>query len=187
MQFSYETKRLNLMILSADNAPLIQHFYQKNAAFLEPFEPARPENFYTIAFHRSNLSCEYRAFLRLTHIRFWLFRKDAPEEPIGSICFSNIMHGAFKKCIIGYKLGEEFCHYGYMQEAISFLIPIVMKELDLHRVEAYVQPDNMPSIRLLEKLHFVEEGYLQKYAEIHGNWTDHLLFSYLRADSLPRF
>ena len=52
MQFSYETKRLNLMILSADNAPLIQHFYQKNAAFLEPFEPARPENFYKIAFHR---------------------------------------------------------------------------------------------------------------------------------------
>jgi ribosomal-protein-alanine N-acetyltransferase len=64
-----------------------------------------------------------------------------------------------------------------MQEALSLLIPAVMKEISLHRIEAYVQPDNIPSIQLLTRLGFKEEGYLQKYAEIQGNWTDHLLFS----------
>lgn len=179
MQFSYETKRLHLIVLNSDAAPAVQHFYQKNASFLEPFEPKRPENFYTIDFHKSNLACEYRAFLKLSYIRFWIIRKEAPNEPIGSVCFNNILHGAFQKCMIGYKLGEEFCHQGYMHEAISFLIPIVMGELNLHRIEAYVQPDNFASIHLLSSLHFAEEGYLQKFAEIQGNWTDHLIFSYI--------
>ncbi len=81
--------------------------------------------------------------------------------------------------MIGYKLGKEYCHFGYMQEALALLIPLVMKEIKLHRLEAYVQPDNLSSIRLLTRLGFVKEGYLQKYAEIQGTWTDHLLFSYL--------
>ena len=178
MQFSYETKRLQCMILSADAAPLVQHFYVQNASFLEPFEPKRPEKFYTVEFQRSNLTYEYQAFLKLTYMRYWLFIKDCPDEPIGSVCFSNILHGAFQKGIVGYKLGQKYCHQGYMREALSFLLPIITKELKLHRIEAYVQPDNYPSIRLLSKLHFVEEGYLQRYAEIQGTWTDHLLFTY---------
>lgn len=179
MQFSYETKRLHLMVLNSDAALLVRQFYQQNATFLEPFEPKRPENFYTTDFHKSNLACEYRAFLKLSHIRFWIVRKEAPNELIGSVCFNNILHGAFQKCMIGYKLGENFCHNGYMQEAISFLIPIIISELKLHRIEAYVQPDNYASIHLLSKLHFTEEGYLQNFAQIQGKWTDHLIFSYL--------
>ena len=41
----------------------------------------------------------------------------------------------------------------------------VMQEINLHRIEAYVQPDNAPSIRLLTRLGFQEEGYLHKYVQ----------------------
>lgn len=179
MQFSYETSRLILKVLPPEAAPMIRQFYQDNRTFLEPFEPLRPENFYTTEFHHANLLCEYNAFLRLSYFRYWLFSKDIPDKPLGSVCFSNILHGAFEHGMVGYKLGQHNCHNGYMYEALSLLIPLLCKELRLHRLEAYVQPDNTPSIRLLTKLGFVEEGYLQKYAEICGKWTDHLLFSYL--------
>ena len=179
MQFIYQTDRLILKILTPECAPLVNKFYQDNRQFLEPFEPNRPHNFYTNDFHYSNLRCEYDAFMRLAYFRYWMFCKEDSDIPIGSVCFSNILLGAFKKCMIGYKIGESSCHYGYMQEALTVLIPIVLKEIGLHRIEAYVQPDNIPSIRLLSKLGFIEEGYLQKYAEIHGQWTDHLIFSYL--------
>lgn len=182
MQFTYQTKRLLLRILSPEYAAVVNKFYQDNRQFLEPFEPKRPANFYQTDFHRSNLRCEYDAFLRLTYFRYWLFRKEDSDSPIGSVCFSNILHGAFQKCMLGYKLGEAYCHQGYMQEALASLIPIILKESNLHRIEAYVQPDNFPSIRLLSKLNFKEEGYLQKYAEIQGKWTDHLIFSYLKRD-----
>lgn len=182
MQFTYQSERLFLMILLPEYAPLVNKFYQDNKRFLEPFEPNRPNNFYTANFHYTNLRCEYEAFMRLSYFRYWLFRKEEPDSPIGSVCFNNFLQGSFHKCMLGYKLGQNFCHKGYMHEALSTLIPIVMKETNLHRIEAYVQPDNTPSIRLLSELGFAEEGYLQKFAEIHGQWTDHLIFSYLNQD-----
>ncbi len=179
MQFTYQTERLLLKVLTPEYAAVVHKFYRDNQSFLEPFEPQRPHSFYTTDFQYSNLRCEYDAFLRLAHFRYWLFRKNQPDSPIGSVCFSNLLQGAFHKCMLGYKLGESFCHHGYMQEALSCLISVIAKEMNLHRIEAYVQPDNMPSIRLLSKLGFMEEGYLQKYAEIQGQWADHLIFTYL--------
>lgn len=183
MQFTYQTDRLLLKILSPEYAPLIHQFYLDNRLFLEPFEPQRPKNFYTPEFHSANLHCEHNAFLKMSHFRYWIFPKDAADEPAGSICLSNIQRGAFQKCSLGYKLGEKYCHHGFMYEALSFLLPIAMKELCLHRIEAYVQPANLPSIRLLSNLGFLEEGYLKQYAEIQGKWTDHLIFSYLAETS----
>ncbi len=179
MQFTYETSRLVLKVLRPEYAAAVCQFYQRNKQFLEPFEPLHPNSFYTVDFHHSNLLCEYNAFLKLSYLRYWIFLQETQDIPTGTICFSNIEHGAFQKCMIGYKLGKEYCHFGYMQEALALLIPLVMKEIKLHRLEAYVQPDNLSSIRLLTRLGFVKEGYLQKYAEIQGTWTDHLLFSYL--------
>lgn len=183
MQFIYQTNRLILKILTPECAPLVNKFYQDNRQFLEPFEPVRPHNFYTNDFQYANLRCEYKAFMQLAYFRYWIFRRENSDFPVGCICFSNIMHGAFRKCMLGYKLSKNSCHKGYMSEALTALIPLVTKELGLHRIEAYVQPDNAPSIRLLCRLGFEEEGYLKKYAEIQGQWTDHLLFSYLRKDA----
>ncbi|MBR1743411.1 MAG: GNAT family N-acetyltransferase [Lachnospiraceae bacterium] len=178
MQFIYQTERLELRILSSDYASLVRDFYLKNRDFLKPFEPKRPENFFSIGFQQNNLYGEYKAFLKLNHIRFWLFRRNDPSVIIGSACFSNIVRGAFQKCMVGYKLDQLHCHQGYMTEALSFLVPMVARELKLHRVEAFVQPNNESSVALLSRLHFKEEGYLSSFAEINGKWTDHLLFSY---------
>lgn len=179
MQFTYQTERLDLRILSSEYAELVRDFYLNNRDFLESFEPKRPDNFFSIGFQQNNLYGEYQAFLKLNHIRFWLFLKNETRKLIGSVCFSNILRGAFQKCMVGYKLDQSYCHQGYMTEALSFLVPMVAQELKLHRIEAYVQPDNDSSIHLLSRLKFKEEGYLASYAEINGNWTDHLLFSYI--------
>ncbi len=177
MQFTYETKRLSLRVLTPEHASAVCQFYLDNRDFLEPFEPKRPENFYTKNFQASNLNYEYRAFLKMTNIRYWIFEKTSLSQPVGSICFSHFLQGSFKKCNLGYKLSQDYCHKGYMTEALSFLIPVVSQELRLHRIEAYVQPDNRPSASLLSRLDFMEEGYLRSYAEINGTWTDHLIFS----------
>ncbi len=84
------------------------------------------------------------------------------DQVIGSVCFSNILKGAFCSCMIGYKLGEEYCGKGYMQEALTKLIPIVCSGLSIRR-----------------RLHFIKEGYLHSFAQINGVWEDHILYSYI--------
>ena len=53
-------------------------------------------------------------------------------------------------------------------------------ELNLHRITAYVLPDNAPSIRLLESRGFVLEGTARSYLLLHGYWRDHLQYSLVR-------
>ena len=54
--------------------------------------------------------------------------------------------------------------------------------LRLHRLEAACIPSNAASIKLLEKMGFVREGYAREYLCINGLWQDHLLFARLNGD-----
>ena len=179
MLITYTTNRLILNVLSPSRAGIVLDFYNNNRTFLEPHEPKRAKNFYTTGFQRSNLSCEYIAFIKQTYLRYWIFLENNMDQVIGSVCFSNILKGAFCSCMIGYKLGEEYCGKGYMQEALTKLIPIVCSGLSIRRIEAMVMPGNQPSINLLNRLHFIKEGYLHSFAQINGVWEDHILYSYI--------
>ena len=96
-----------------------------------------------------------------------------------SVCFSNILRGAFCSCMAGYKLGKEYCGNGYMYETLYTLIPVICKDLSIHRIEAMVMPGNTPSISLLNRLHFTEEGYLRSFAQINGVWEDHCTLRFM--------
>ena len=111
-------------------------------------------------------------------MRYWMFDKKNPDFPIGTICFSNFLRGAFSSCMVGYKLDKGYTKKGYMTEALNFLLPEVCFDYPLHRIEAYVMPDNTSSIRLLNKLGFKQEGYLHEFAKINNSWEDHFLYTY---------
>ena len=81
--------------------------------------------------------------------------------------------------MIGYKIDQEHLQQGYMTEALAYLVPLVCQEYHFRRVEAYVMPDNEPSIHLLENLTFIREGMLHNFAQINGKWEDHYLYTYL--------
>lgn len=180
MKFEQQTERLNLRVVHPSNAHGILSFYVKNRDFLEPLEPTRDPRFYTVEFQKSNLTYEYDAFLRSEYMRVWLYTKENDEIPIGTICFSNFLHGAYCSCMVGYKLDQEYLRQGYMSEALSYLVPVVCDEYHFHRVEAFVMPDNEASIKMLEKINFVREGLLYQFAQINGKREDHLLYTYIR-------
>ena len=91
-------------------------------------------------------------------------------------------HRAWRKCTVGYELARGAQGRGYMQEALGAVLSWGFEDVGLNRVEAQVHPDNEPSLRLLRRLHFVEEGRLRQGGYWAGQYHDLLQYSLLRQD-----
>jgi RimJ/RimL family protein N-acetyltransferase len=87
-----------------------------------------------------------------------------------------------RRAELGYALGREHWGNGYMQEALTALLNYSFGELNLHRLEADVDPRNASSIRTLEKLGFRQEGYLRERWLVGGGIQDSLFYGLLRSE-----
>lgn len=177
MKLVYETDRLYLCILNDTHALSVLNFYRDDMALFEQYEPERAYNFYTAAYQKANLALEFQHFFRTAGIRFWLFEKSQQQKIIGTISFLNIQRNIFQSCQLGYKLASDYHHKGYATEALEKGIEIIFSELDLHRIEAFVMPENLPSKKVMERLNFTFEGICQDFAYIQGAWRNHERFS----------
>lgn len=177
MFFEYETERLYLRILKPEAAPKVLDFYLRDKDLFEQFEPARSADFYTVLHHKEILRGEYQLTLRLQAVRFYVIPKSDPHTIIGTISFHNISTLFRSSCEIGYKFSSEYQHQGYATEALKKCTEIIFEDLHLHRIQAWVLPDNLPSQRLLERLGFAREGIARSYLKVNGHWRDHVQYS----------
>ncbi len=83
---------------------------------------------------------------------------------------------------IGFTLIPSERGKGYGTEAVTFLTDYLFLSKDLVRVQAYTDPRNMLSQRVLEKVGFKKEGAVRRSMFIHGEWRDLLLYSILREE-----
>ncbi|MBQ3543775.1 MAG: GNAT family N-acetyltransferase [Lachnospiraceae bacterium] len=180
MKFIYESKRLILKILTSDKAEDVLQFLYRNRYRFEPYEAEKPNSYYTLAYQRDNLKGEFNSFKNLKYIRFFVFKKGNDNDIIGTISFSNILSYPFSCATIGYKFDKDYLHLGYATEAVACAILAVFRDLDLHRIEAYVMPNNTSSIKLLERIGFEQEGLCHQNICICGKYEDHLRFSLIK-------
>lgn len=181
MNLTYETDRLILKVLKADAAEDVLQFYLDNQELFEKYEPERPDNFYTIGHQKALLICEYNLTVKLSAVRFYVYRKEQPQQIIGTVCFRNITRSIYQSCEVGYKFDERYQHQGYAFEALYTGISIMFDDLRLHRIEANVMPVNTASCHLLESLGFTAEGVARGNALIRGKWEDHLRYALIQA------
>jgi ribosomal-protein-alanine N-acetyltransferase len=87
---------------------------------------------------------------------------------------------ACKRAEIGYALGKEFWGKGIVPEACKALVQYGFKDLDLERIEATVYPENIGSVRVLEKLGMQLEGVLRNHVIRDGVCRDRLMYSLLK-------
>lgn len=83
---------------------------------------------------------------------------------------------------LGYALGRDYHNQGFGTEALRLLLRFAFEQLNVHRLEADVDPRNGPSIRLIEKQGFQREGLLKERFLIQGERQDALLLGLLRRD-----
>lgn len=176
MLLQYETRRLILKVLGPDYSSDVLRFYQKDQELFEQYEADRSPNFYTEPHQRTILQLEYGLTLKLSQVRFYVFLKEDPETIIGTVCLYDISN-SYSRAEIGYKFSSAHHHKGYATEAVEKLIDIAFSELNLHRLCARVQENNVPSLKLLIGLGFEKEGICRDYLCLNGVWTDHLQYS----------
>lgn len=96
---------------------------------------------------------------------------------IGVFNISSIMRGVFKSAYLGYYATAESARKGLMSEALKLVLKEIFTTLDLHRIEANIQPTNTASIQLAKKNGFIKEGFSPRYLKINGIWQDHFRFA----------
>ena len=165
---------IQIVPAALSQARQVTEFYRRNRAFLQAFEPARSEEFFSLAYQESALQKEIAAAQAGTGYRFYIKRLDLPGEIIGTIALSNVVMGAFCSAYLGYKLDEAQQGRGYMTAAVGMVVRHAFEELRLHRIEANVMPRNRASLRVLEKNGFENEGLSRAYLKINGVWEDHI-------------
>jgi ribosomal-protein-alanine N-acetyltransferase len=86
----------------------------------------------------------------------WSVRLSPGKTFIGSICFWNITQD--QTCAeIGYDLLPCYQGKGYMQEAVKAVIECGFDQMKLDKIVAYLQTENIKSVKLLERQDFIRE------------------------------
>ncbi|HPG92673.1 MAG TPA: GNAT family protein [Clostridia bacterium] len=166
----------NLILLSAQKAfaePLLD-YYTRNKDFFERFDPKRDEEFYSVENMTNILQSEITAKNEKKSYRFYVFSKKDTDKIIGFVGLNNIVYGCFWSCFISYKLDKDCLNRGFMTEAVKAVVDYAFDELKLHRIEGNVLPDNVSSLKVLDKNGFKYEGVSEKYLKINDVWRDHI-------------
>jgi ribosomal-protein-alanine N-acetyltransferase len=92
---------------------------------------------------------------------------------VGFFNIGEITRGQLQSAYLGYAAVAEHAGQGYMTEGLQLVLARAFGELELHRLEANIQPGNHRSINLVSRAGFVREGFSERYLQVSGQWRDH--------------
>lgn len=176
-----------MVVLHTDHLCL-REFTMADAPALNAIESI-PEVARKIGFEPSTLA---EAESMLTHMMAWMH--DEPRQHIGlaiTVEGDNEYVGRSGLVRTGHEPGEAELWYslhpdywgrGLMTEAARAIIGYGFEELDLHRIWADVDPGNVGSWRVMEKIGMRREGHLLENAWIGGEWQDSYLYAMLKRE-----
>nr|WP_257286661.1 GNAT family protein [Halanaerobium congolense] len=86
---------------------------------------------------------------------------------------------------MGYSLSLKYQGKGLATEAVTAVLNYLFFDLNKHRVTASVDPDNLKSINLLERLGMRKEAHFKKSVFINGKWKDDIIYAVLKEEWIP--
>jgi [ribosomal protein S5]-alanine N-acetyltransferase len=124
-----------------------------------------------------------RRFIDCTpsYYRFWAVADKTTDECLGLVNYHD-GHIRNKRAAIGYIVDPGHCRQGVATEAVSAMVEFCFGELGLHRLQAFIHPDNAASLKLIERLGFRREGLLRENLRVGDEWRDDLLYALLSTD-----
>ncbi|MEN5073180.1 GNAT family protein [Isoptericola cucumis] len=153
----------------------------ENARWLEPWEATAPgerQGAATFVDYLRALSAQARAGTTLP------FAVELDGALVGQLTVSQIVYGSLCSASIGYWVSQEVAGRGVIPTAVAMAGDYCLGVLGLHRIEVNIRPENAPSLRVVAKLGFRDEGVRERYLHIQGAWRDHRTFA-LTTEDVP--
>lgn len=162
----------------ADAAKLAEA-YSRNREYLRPWEPTRPESFFSVDGQQEAVAA---CVDQRTGGRGYFWVLVDGDDIVGRISLSNVVRGAFQSGNLGYWVAEDQQGLGLASAAAAVVCAFAAEDLGLHRIEAGTLVHNVASQRVLERCSFTRIGVAPRYLRINGGWQDHVLFQRVLSD-----
>lgn len=91
---------------------------------------------------------------------YWAICDKESQELVGAGGFNDWSH-EHRKAEVGFWLLRECWGKGFMQEAMPTILGAGFDHLKLHRIEGFVDPENVNCKRALDKIGFAYEGTMR--------------------------
>jgi ribosomal-protein-alanine N-acetyltransferase len=160
--------------LVLEDAAVLASLVQENREFLAPWQPVRPDRYFTREGQAD--AVQQAVERRASGTAESLAIVDATNEVVGTISLQSIIRGAFQSCTVGYWLAESAQGQGLATQALREAVDLAFGDLRLHRVQAETMARNVRSQRVLDRAGFVRYGHAETYMHIAGEWQDNLLY-----------
>jgi len=173
LPFSLETERLRIRFLQPDDAaaqfalysdPVAMRFWS-SAPWVEQ-QQAHDQINKSLQDYADGSSARLAIALRST------------GEVIGNVSL-HAFDDVSRRCSLGYMLLRTEQGKGYMTEALRAAIGHAFGSLNINRIEADIDPRNLPSIRLLERIGFRCEGVMPERWIVGGEVCDTVFYGLL--------
>jgi ribosomal-protein-alanine N-acetyltransferase len=115
----------------------------------------------------------------------WIMKDKNSKKMIGYLGYWKLIRDKVR-AEIGFALKPEYWNKGFMKESLIKIIEFGFNEFGLHSIEANVNPENINSIRLLERIGFKKEAYFKEDYFFQGKFLDSVIYSLLETDLLNK-
>src|SRR4051812_20614577 len=146
---SYWPQARTIRPVTLDDAPVLAGLLRINRAFLAPWEPIRPDTYFTVAGQHEVIAAALESY-RLGTKRACVILDDLCQV-VGRITLDNIVRGPFQSCSLGYWVSAADNGRGLATRAVRDILPMAFRDLGLHRIQAGTLRHNVRSQRVLER------------------------------------
>lgn len=102
-----------------------------------------------------------------------------PATLIGTICYWRMQLEHYR-AEVGYVLHPGYWNRGIMHEALVAVANYGFEGMQLHSIEAHINPGNTASGKVLEKAGFTREAYFKENYFCKGQFLDTAIYSLLK-------
>lgn len=113
----------------------------------------------------------------------WAICTPSNEQLLGTVAFWKIDE-TNHRAEIGYTLNPEWQGKGLMTEAIREVLLYGFKVMNLHGIDANVNPENQKSINLLTKFGFQKEAHFKENYYYDGRYLDSAIYCLLNKNAI---
>ncbi len=159
---------------------------QRNAAWTAPWDSTRPPDSIEPPLSFAGMVRQFNRRARLGQMLPFAvdYRPDGQAWVLaGQLTISGITHGSASWAQAGYWVDQRWAGRGIIPTALALAVDHCFFTLHLHRMEVAIRPENVRSLRVVEKLGFRHEGSRARYMHVDGDWRDHEMFA-LHADEV---